>query len=70
MLPPNRFQGYLRTIRSVDKRNPPNNQINKYFAQKTFAQRSPKGKQNEIVVYFMVVLFKRTRGPGEKKHKR
>ena len=35
--------------------------------QRTFSQRSPKGKQNEIVVLFMVVLFKRTRGPGEKK---
>ena len=50
-----------------DKRNPPKNKINNYFAQRTFSQRSPKDKQNEIVVLFMVVLFKRTRGPGEKK---
>ena len=51
---------------SVDKRNPPKNKINNDFSQRTFSQRSPKGKQNEIVVLSMVFLFKHTWGPGEK----
>ena len=31
--------------------------VNTIFAQRTYSQRSPKGKQNEIVVLFIGVPF-------------
>ena len=43
---------------------------NNNFAQRTFSQSSPKGKENHIVVVSLVFLFKRAWGPGEKKRQK
>ena len=44
--------------------------VNNNFAQRTFSKRSPTGKQNEIVVFFIGVPFQAHAGAwGEKKTK-